>query len=106
MIVHKIHRPDVIGRIRNNQRKWLLPLDSPLGLYPQVQFQFAVNTVNPFVVPAVPLDVAQVVTTQAKASVLLIVRQQNQPVGDRRVLVRQDRPLTIAGLADTKGPAD
>ena len=66
------HRPGHVGRLRHGQSIRFVPLQPLAGfdLLPgnglhanheraQVQFQFAVDPVDPFVVPAVPFDVAQ-----------------------------------------------
>ncbi|GEM_PF-5428701 len=56
---HEIHRPGHIWRVRDGQRIRFVPLQPLPGLDPQVQRQLAVDPINPFVVPAVPFDVAQ-----------------------------------------------
>ena len=63
---HEIHGPGHIGRIRHRQRVGLVPFQSLAGLDPKVQFELAIDAVNPFVVPWVPLDVAQMQKTQPK----------------------------------------
>lgn len=60
LVMHEIHRPDLIGRCGNYQRFRLLPLQTLLGFDPQVQLQLPVNPIDPLVIPAVALNVAQV----------------------------------------------
>jgi len=63
LIRHEIHRPSHVGRVRHRQRVGLVPFQPFARFDPQVQFQFAIDAVNAFMVPCVPLDVAQMQDT-------------------------------------------
>ena len=63
------------------------------------------SSVNAFVVPRMTSDVAQVQETQPEPLGLPGVRQADQKIRDFLVLGAQLWAITIAGLADTKGPA-
>jgi hypothetical protein len=104
-IRHEVHRPCHIWRIWHRQRVGFVPLQPLAGLDPQVQFQLAVDAVNAFVVPRMTSDVAQVQETQPEPLGLPGVRQADQKIRDFLVLGAQLWAITIAGLADTKGPA-
>src|SRR3546814_17042078 len=55
----EVHRPDLVNRLRHHQRLGLLAHQALLRLDPQVQLQLPVDAVNPLVVPAQALDVAE-----------------------------------------------
>lgn len=60
LVVHEVHRPGLVDLRGYGQRQRLFPHQTMPWLDPQVQFQFAVNPVNAFVVPVERLHVAQV----------------------------------------------
>jgi hypothetical protein len=68
----------------------------------QVELEFAVNPVDPFVVPFEALDVAQVQEAQPEALVALVVCQPHQPVSNEDVFCVQLGLVAIARLADVK----
>ena len=59
----------------------LVSLDSPLGSYPKVQFQFPIYSVNTLMVPVIALYVAQIQVAKAKAPTLVGSREAKQPIG-------------------------
>ena len=71
LVVHEVHRPDLVDGL--GHRQWLGPLaHQPLLRFdPQVQFELPVNPINPLVVPAEAFDIAQVQKAQAKAPVAI-----------------------------------
>jgi len=75
------------------------------GFDPQVQLQFAVDPIDPLVVPWVPFDVTQMQETQAKTPGLAGIGQPDQQIGDLLVLGLQLWAIAIAGLAHPKGTA-
>ena len=48
LIVHEIHRPALVAGFRNSKWLGLLAQDAFVRLDTQIQFQLAVNTVNPW----------------------------------------------------------
>ena len=68
----------------------------------QVQLEFAVDSVDAFLVPFEAFHVAQVQDAQAEAPVALIVRQPYQLVGNEVVFRVQLRFVSVAGLANAK----
>src|SRR5690606_25200523 len=70
------------------------------GLDPQVQLQLPVDAVDPLVVPAKPLDVAQVQEAKAKPPVAIGRGQPHQPVRNPGVLLAGLRLVAVTGLAD------
>src|SRR5690606_27933305 len=105
LIVHEIHRPDLIDGFRYRQRRRLLAHQALFRLDSQVQLQFAVDAPYPLVVPGEPLDVAQIQKAQPETPVAMRRRQPDQPVGNGGILVGQRRLVAVARLADTEGPA-
>jgi hypothetical protein len=69
-------------------------------LDPQIQLEFAVNPVDPLVVPLEVFDVTQVQKAQPKTPVALVVRQPYQPVSNQVVFRVQLGLVAVAGLAD------
>lgn len=80
LVVHEVHRPDLVALLRHRQPLGLLAHQALARLDAQVQLQLPVNAVHPFVVPAKALDVAQVQKAQAKAPVAVVVGEPQQPV--------------------------
>lgn len=76
-----------------------------LGQVAKAQARLAVDPVDPFVVPAIALHVAQVQKAQPKAPGALVRRQPFQPIGDLLVLVAQGWAVAIASLTDLEGAA-
>lgn len=62
------------------------------------------DPVDPFVVPRVPLDVAQVQETQAEPPSLAGVGQLDQQISDLFVQGTQLRTIAVAGLANLESP--
>ena len=56
LVVHEVHRPDLIDDLGNGQGLWLLAHQALSGFDAQVEFQLAVDTVHALVVPAKPFD--------------------------------------------------
>ena len=54
----------------------------------KVQFQLPINAIHALLIPAKATHIAQVQEAQAKAPVLLVVRQMHQPVGDAFIFIR------------------
>jgi hypothetical protein len=101
--MHEIHRPTLVRCLGYRQRFWLSALYAALGFNAQIQFQFSINPVHPFVIPTKSFDVAEMQKAQPKSPVALIVGQSNQVIGnliiDRQLL----RLVAITSLANTKG---
>ena len=57
---HEVRRRGRVGRLRHRQRARFVPLQPLAGSGPQVHLQRAIDSVDPFMVPRAPLDVAQV----------------------------------------------
>ena len=87
--------------------QWLgsFPHQALPGLDPEIQLQLAIDAVNPLVVPAKALDVAQIEKTQAETPCLPGRRQAQQPVGNLLVLTVELASITIARLAYPERPA-
>ena len=60
---HEVHRPGYVQRIGHRQGVGFVRFQPFARLDTKVQVQFAVNPVNPFVVPGMALDIAQVQKT-------------------------------------------
>lgn len=58
LVVHEVHRPHLVDGIGHRQRLGPLAHDALPGLDAKIQFQLPVDTVDPFVIPAVALDIA------------------------------------------------
>jgi len=99
-VVHESHDQGFVDRSGHTQRFWRLPDNALLQFDPGVELMFAVDPVDPPVVSAEALYIAQERKAQAKAPVLLIVSRTNQPVRDLGVLVRQLRLLAVVVLTD------
>jgi len=84
---HEVHRPHQVRARWHRQHVRLVPLQPLSRLDPQVQFQFPVDAVDPFVVPAMTLHVAQIQEAQTKSPRLLRIGQPDQQIGDPRVLI-------------------
>src|SRR5690606_13916169 len=105
LVVHEVHRPDLVDRIGHRQRLGLLAHQAFPWLDPQVQLQLPVDAVDPLVIPAKALDVAQVQEAQAEAPVAIRRGQSHQPIGDPGVIVRSLGSVPVTGLTDLEGPA-
>ena len=57
-----------------------------LGLDTQVQLQFPVDTVDPFMVPTKSFHIAQVQEAQAKSPAFVCCSEAQQPIRDLLVL--------------------
>ncbi len=88
VVVHEVHRPDLIDRARNRQGLRDVSDQPTLGLNPQVQLQEPINAVYALVVPNEPFNVAQEQVAQAEAPIALVVCQTYKPVGDLFVFTR------------------
>src|SRR5690606_3784078 len=95
----------LVDRVRHRQRLGLLPHQALLRLDPQVQLQLPVDAVDPLVVPAEALDVAQVQKAETKAPVAIRRGQPHQPIGDPGVLVRRLGLIGLVALTDLAGLA-
>jgi hypothetical protein len=84
--MHEIHRPALVDGFRHGQRLGFLTNNALSWLDPQVQFEFAVNAIHPFVIPSVALHVTQVQKAEPKSPVALVVGQANQKVSDFNIL--------------------
>jgi hypothetical protein len=71
----------------------------------QVRFQLSIDPINPFVVPAMTLDIAQIQEAETESPGLSGLGQPDQKVGDLLVLVGEPRAVAIARLAEPKRPA-
>ena len=76
-----------------------------LWLDPQVQFQLAVDAIDPFMVPSEAFHVAQIQKTQAKTPRPPIGRQTDKPIGNLRILITELAFVSIAGLTDLERTA-
>ena len=52
-ICHEVHRPSHVGCLGHHQRVGFVPLKPLAGFDPQVQFQLAVDSIDPLMVPRV-----------------------------------------------------
>ena len=84
--MHEIHRPALIDRLGHRQRFGFLAHDPLSRLDAQIELELAIDPINPLVIPAVALHVAQVQEAQAKAPVALVVGQAEQVIGDLGIL--------------------
>ena len=71
----------------------------------QVQFQFSINPIDPFVVPSEAFHIAQMQETQIKALVPLVVDQLDQPVRNLGILAAELGLIAVTGLDDAEYPA-
>ena len=60
LVMHKVHRPALIGLVGNRQRLLASPNQPFPGFYPQIELQRPIDPGIPFVISAKALDVAQV----------------------------------------------
>jgi len=78
-------------------------MKSPLGRL--LCNRLSANGIDPLVVPAIALNVAQIQKTQTEAPVAFVCCQTFQPIGDLFVLVTQFGTVSVAGLADLERTA-
>ena len=102
LVVHEVHRPDVIDLCRHGQRQRFFAHQAMSWLDPQVQFQLAIDPIYALVIPFETLHVAQRQEAQAEAPVALLAGQAHQPVGHQGVLGIELGAIAIAGLADAE----
>ena len=76
-----------------------------IRLLNQIELQLLVNSIDPFVVPAKSLHVAQIQKTEHEAPIAVALRQHNEPLGDFGVFIAELRLIAITGLADHKNAA-
>ena len=100
--MHKVHRPDLINGLGHRQDLRLIAHQSLSGFDAQVQLKFAIDAVNPFVVPSKIRHVAQVQVKQAKAPVAVVVREAYQQVGNLFILGVELGLVAVTGLTDGK----
>ncbi len=79
-VVHEVHGPDLIDRLRHDQWLWLLTHQALARLDAKVELQLAVDAVHPFVVPAKVLHVEQVQVAQDESPVPMVVRQTHPKI--------------------------
>lgn len=103
LIVHEVHRPAVIDRLRYCQWLGLFPRDAFARLDLQVQLQFPIDPVHRLVISAVAFYVAQVQHARDETPVALIVRNPDQVVSDFGIFRGQPRLLAIAGDSNPEG---
>src|SRR5471032_891658 len=60
LVVHEVHRPNLVDRRRNRQRQWAFAYQALARLYPQVQLQRPIDPIDALVVPLKALHVAQI----------------------------------------------
>jgi len=84
--MHKVQRPDLLDGLRHCQDLRFVTRQALSGFDAQIQRQFALYAVNPFVAPSELLHVAQVQLKQAKAPAAVVVRKADQQVGNLLVL--------------------
>jgi hypothetical protein len=77
----------MIGHIGHRLRARLVPFQAFLRPDPQVQLQFALNPVNPLMVPAKAFHIPQIQKAQAKAPDAAVACQFHQPFCDLGILV-------------------
>ena len=97
--MYEVHRPDFVAGFGHRQWLRLVSHQSFAGFDTQIQFQLSVDTL---VVPSEALNIAQVQEAQAKASIAVVVRQAQQPLGDFIILSAAASHISITGLADLK----
>ncbi len=73
LVVHEVHRPDLIDSFWHAQWLRLLTHQALPGLDAQVEFQPPVDVIHPLVVPAEALHIAQVQVAQTKAPVAVVM---------------------------------
>src|SRR5476651_118387 len=103
LVVHKVHRPDLIHRRGNSQTQWPFAHEALARLDAQVQFECPVDPIDTLVVPLKALHVAQIQEAQAEAPIALIGRQTDQPVCNDFVLGIELGLVAKTRLADAKG---
>ena len=75
LVMHEVHRPDLVQGLWNCQRFWLLANHALLRPNAQIQFELAVDAVHALVIPSKSFDIAQVQEAQAKAPVAIVLGQ-------------------------------
>ena len=60
LIMHEVHRPGFIDRLRYSQGLWLLPDQPFFGLNKHIKRQFTINSINALMVPAEAFHIAQI----------------------------------------------
>jgi hypothetical protein len=98
LVVHKVHRPDLIDCLGYSQWLWLFSVQTLPGLDPKIELQSLVNPIDPLVIPFKALDVTQVEVTETEPPVAVVIRQAQQPVGDLLVLSILLSLVPITGL--------
>jgi hypothetical protein len=71
-----------VGCFGHHQHIWFVPLQTLIGFEPRVQFQRAVDAVDPRVVLAMPFDTALMQKVKPDAPALPRVRQLDQQIRD------------------------
>ena len=102
LVVHEVHRPDLVAVLGHRERLWFLAHQALARLDAQVQLQLPVDPVHAFVVPGETAHVAQMQETQPEAPVAVVVGQAQQPLGNLVVLDATPGLVAVAGLADLK----
>ncbi|MNT52557.1 hypothetical protein D3C72_1895890 [compost metagenome] len=73
--MHEVHRPYLVQVGRHGQWLGRLPNQPFARLDPQVQFEFAIDPVHTFMVPAEASNIAQIQEAQTKAPIAVVVGQ-------------------------------
>src|SRR5690606_30360812 len=102
LVVHEIHRPDLVYGGRHRQRLRCLPYQPLTRLDTQIQFKLPIDPVHAFVVPSEPFDVAQVQKAQTESPTPMVVGESQQPVGNLVVLGLVLGHVPVARLADVE----
>lgn len=105
LVVHEVHRPDLIAVLGHRQRLGLVSHQALARFDAQVQLHLPVNPVHALVIPGEVTHIAQVQEAQSKAPVAVVVGQAQQPLGNLIVLDVAPGLVAVAGLADLEGLA-
>src|SRR5690606_29212580 len=103
LVVHEIHRPDLVYGGRHGERLRCLPYEPLTRLDTQIQFKLPIDPVHALVVPSEPFDVAQVQKAQTESPAAMVVGEPQQPVGNLIVLSLVLSDVPVARLANLKG---
>jgi len=84
--MHEVHRPRLVDTFWHGQRLWLVTHQAFSRLATQVELQLFLDAVDTLAVPSKAPDLAQILVTQAKDPVAVVVGQTQPPVGHFDVL--------------------
>src|SRR5690606_7632302 len=103
LVVHEIHRPDLVYRSRHHQRLRCLPYEPLARLDTQIQFQLAIDPVDALVVPAEAFKVTQVQKAQTESPAPMVIGYSQQPVSNLVVFGVVLGHVSVTRLANLEG---